>query len=111
MLFGATYEILREGPLRPYLLGGIGAIETHDEAVRGTAFLCSARFCALANSARALIVEDERPISGAAHIGAGAAYTWRWISLVGEARYFAVTNGISRGLNGALPVSLGVRLF
>jgi hypothetical protein len=108
-LLGATYEVLRQGPLRPYVVGGIGVVQTRDEAISRTS--CSGSFCALANWVSALTIQDDRPTSGAAHVGGGASYTWRWISVVGEARYFAVTNGMSRGLNGALPVSLGVRLF
>lgn len=109
VLIAATYEIVRQGAFRPYVLGGVGAVQTHDESITGTIFLCSARFCTTSNPAGGLTLRDERPISGAAHIGVGTVYTWRWVSVMGEVRYFAVTNGVSRGLNGALPVSLGVR--
>jgi hypothetical protein len=109
-LLGATYELVRQGHLRPYVVGGAGAIQTRDQSVTGTVFLCPIEVtCAMRNSASAVTVTDDRPVSAAAHIGAGAVYTWRWISVVGEARYFAVSNGISRGLNGALPLSLGLR--
>jgi hypothetical protein len=109
-LVGATYDLISRGRLRPYVVGGAGAVETHDKSVTGSVLRCAAEACAALNYAAApLMVRDERPVSAAATIGAGAVYSWRWISVVGEARYFAVSGGAARGLNGALPLSLGLR--
>ena len=109
-LVGATYDLISRGRFRPYVVGAAGAVETHDESVTGSVLRCAAEICAALNYAGPpLMVRDERPVSAAATIGAGAVYGWRWISIVGEARYFAVSNGASRGLNGALPLSLGFR--
>ena len=106
---GATYDLVRHGAFRPYLTGGVGAVQTHHKFIIGTSWVCRAEICALANGASPLRFGDDRPVSGAATIGLGAVYTWRWVSVVGAARYYAVNNGITRGLNGGFPVSLGLR--
>jgi hypothetical protein len=110
---GAAYDIGRgrQGPLRPYVVGGIGGVRGHYESLAGTTQRCTSEVCAAQNTVSTLVRRNERPLSGAVNVGAGTAYTWRWIAVVAEARYVAVHNGTTRGLNGALPVSLGVRLF
>ena len=101
---GATYAIER-GAFRSYALGGIGAVQTRDRQLRGVKIVCAACNYITPDPT----VSDGSPISGAAQLGMGATYSLRWVFLVMEARYFAVTNGIARGLNGASPLSLGLR--
>jgi hypothetical protein len=103
---GATYELVHRGRFRPYALAGVGAIRTHEKSVTGTTTLCTAICLAEATMPT---TRNERPLNGAAQAGVGAVYTWRWVSVVAETRYFAVANRNVRGLNGALPLSLGVR--
>jgi hypothetical protein len=116
-LVGATYELRPIGRLRPYVVGGVGAIRSHFRTTyattyattSGTPWLCASTVCTLAGPAGPVLVRNERPLSAAGQLGGGAVYTWNWISVIAEARYLAVPNGTTRGLNGALPVSLGVR--
>lgn len=105
---GATYDLVREGAFRPYLLGGAGAVQTLDRSITRLAEprAIDARSCTLRG---ALTYCSRRPISGAAQVGLGAVYSWRWISVLAEARFFAVDYRTTRGLNGAFPLSLGLR--
>jgi hypothetical protein len=110
---GVTYQTLRRGAFRQYVVGGVGAVRTHTVSASGTVarWLCTDVCILPAGPASGYSVRNERPLSTAGNIGAGAVYAWRWVSVAGEARYIAVPNGTTRGLNGALPVSLGIRLF
>jgi hypothetical protein len=112
-LVGATYELRPLGRLRPYVVGGVGAIRSHVRTTYATTsatpWRCASTFCTLAGAAGPLLVRNERPLSAASQFGAGAVYTWNWLSVIAEAQYIAVPNGTTRGVNGALPVSLGLR--
>lgn len=110
---GVTYQTLRRGAFRQYVVGGVGAVRTHSVSTSGTVgrWLCTDMCILAASAASGFSVRNERPLSTAGNIGAGAMLTWRWVSVAAEARYVAVPNGTTLGLNGALPVSLGIRLF
>jgi len=108
---GATYDLRYRGALRPYVLASAGVVQTRDKFRAGTAttFTCE-KACTLAAPATGpAIVREDRPISPAAHVGAGLVYSFPWVSVLAEARYLAVAYGNTRGLNGAVPVSLGLR--
>jgi hypothetical protein len=106
---GVSYDLRRRRALRPYLLAGAGAVQTHDKFTAGTtpSFICTT-VCVLPATGPS-VVRNDRPLSGAAQVGAGIVYSWRWVSAVAETRYMAVAYANTRGLNGAVPVSLGVR--
>jgi hypothetical protein len=105
---GAAYDVLHGGAFRPHVMASVGAAQTHDRSIRGLTGGCPT--CAVsAGNTTPLLRTNERTVSGAAEIGAGAAYSWRWISVVAEARYVAIANGSARGMNGAFPLSLGFR--
>jgi hypothetical protein len=109
-LIGATYTLLRHRPFRPYVLGGVGVVRTHDRFVAGVMPPPCTSIC-LAVARRAPTVDrNERPMSAAANAGVGAVYSWDWFSVLAEARYLAVGYANTRGLDGAVPVSLGVRV-
>jgi hypothetical protein len=108
-MLGATYDVLWRGAFRPYVLASGGVIQTHDRFVAGTApmFECPTA-CILTSIARAPDAErNVRPVRAAAQVGAGASYSIRWVSVFAEARYMTVDYPYARGLNGAVPVSLG----
>jgi hypothetical protein len=52
---------------------------------------------------------NDRPAKTAAQIGPGVVYSFAWLSFLAEARYMAVDYANPRGLNGAVPIALGVR--
>ena len=108
---GATYDIIRHGRVRPYVVGGTGVVRMNQRIVRRREFLCPDPCVIAAGTTPVVIttITTERPMAGTAHVGAGAVLAWRWVSIVGETRYIAVTNRFPRGLNGAMPFSLGLR--
>jgi hypothetical protein len=110
-MVGVTYDLRRHGAFRPYVLGSGGVVQTHDKFSAGTAALplCEVNPCALALAAYPVRQRNDRPVSVAAQVGVGLVYSWRWISVLAETRYMAVDYANTRGLNGAVPVSLGLR--
>ena len=107
---GVTYDLRRGGDFRPYVLASAGAVKTHDRFASGTTFICPAcTTIALNMVAPALTVRQERPLAGAAQFGAGMVYSFPVVSILAEARYMTVSYGNTRGLNGAVPVSLGLQ--
>ena len=108
-MLGVAYDLFSSRAFRPYVLASGGVVQTHDKFVAGTApvFDCPTA-CTLASIARAPDIErNVRPVRVAAQVGAGASYSVRWVSVFAEARYMTVDYPYARGLNGAVPVSLG----
>jgi hypothetical protein len=89
-------------------MASVGAVQTNDRAIRRTRIVCPACL-ASADYITTPVRTNDRTVTGAAEWGAGAAFRWRWVSVVGEARYIVVANGTARGLNGAFPFALGLR--
>ena len=110
-LLGVTYDVRSRGAFRPYVLGGVGAMRTHDRFASGTTTIwgCNLNPCNMPVPPNATHVRQERPLSVAAQMGLGLVYSTRWVSVFGETRYMAVDYANTRGLNGAVPVSLGLR--
>jgi hypothetical protein len=108
---GVTYDLRRRGAFRPYVLGSGGVVQTHDKFSAGTATLpvCDVHPCTWALIGSPAMPRNERPVSVGAQVGVGVVYSWRWISMQAETRYMAVDYANTRGLNGAVPVSLGIR--
>jgi hypothetical protein len=105
---GITYALRSRGAVRPYVLAAAGLMRSHDKFVSGTQIVCPA--CATVNvTAPALESRNEQPLSAAAQAGVGVAYSLRWFSVLAESRYVAVDYQNTRALNGAVPVSLGIR--
>lgn len=109
-MVGATYDLRHHGAFRPYVLGTGGIVQTHDKFAAGTTTVpaCATTVCLLA-AATGVTQRNDRPVKTAAQLGAGVVYSWRWVSVLAETRYIAVDYANTRGLNGAVPVSLGVR--
>ena len=110
VLIGATYTMVRHRPFRPYALGGVGVVRTHDRFVAGVMPPPCTSICVAVAPVTAAVDRNDRPMSAAAHAGVGAVYSWDWFSVLAEARYMAVNYANTRGVNGAVPVSLGVRI-
>ena len=108
-MVGVTYDLRRDGAFRPYVLGSGGVVQTNDKFSSGTVRwpLCDSDVCAL--PAPPVNQRRVRPVSVAAQAGVGLVYSWRWVSAFAETRYMAVDYAPARGLDGALPVSLGLR--
>ena len=106
-LIGVTFDLGR-GPFRPYVFGSAGAVRTHDRFTSGvTSYPTCEPTCLLPLNAAG--ERHERPLSAAGQVGLGLAYSFPWFSVVGETRYTAVGFSTTRGLDGAVPVSLGMR--
>jgi len=105
---GATYELMRRRRFRPHVMASVGAVQTNDRAIRQTKIVCPSCLASADYITTPTRVND-RTLTGASGLGAGATYSWRWVSVVADARYIAVANGIARGLNGAFPFALGLR--
>jgi len=112
VMVGVTYDLRRHGAFRPYVLGSGGVVQTHDKFSAGTATLpvCEVDPCIWALAANSVVTQrNDRPVSVGAQVGVGLVYSWRWVSVLAETRYMAVDYANTRGLNGAVPVSLGLR--
>lgn len=110
-LVGVTYDVRRSGAFRPYILGSVGAVRSNDRFTTGvtSTTLPCVNPCTIIPLGAPSHQRSERPLSAAAQVGLGLVYSWRWFSVFGETRYMAVDYANTRGLNGAVPVSLGVR--
>jgi hypothetical protein len=111
-LVGATYELRHGRAFRPYILGGAGMILTHDKSTSGKFRYptCGVETCNMVAAIAGPVTQrNDRPTKAAAQLGAGLVYSWQWVSVLAEARYLAVDYANPRGLNGAVPISLGVR--
>ena len=108
---GVTYDLRPSRAFRPYVLASAGVVQTHDKFVAGTAEPISClTVCTLAKPATPPRVQrNDRPVSAAAQVGTGVAYSAGWFSIFAEARYMTVDYANTRGLNGAVPVSLGLQ--
>jgi hypothetical protein len=106
---GVTYAFRGIGSLRPYALASAGVMKTNDRNASGTAIICPA--CSITRSAiaPAETLRRDKPLTGAGQIGVGALYSFSWVSVLAETRYMTVGYEPSRGLNGAVPLSLGMR--
>ena len=107
-LVGLTYDFGLRSAFRPYVLGSTGLVRLNDRVTSGVSFMCTGT-CVMLASAPAMNVQQNRPLTGAAQVGAGFVYAFPWVSLVADARYMTVNYSPTRGLNGAVPVSLGLR--
>ena len=108
-MIGASYDVQARRGVRPYVLVGAGLVRIHDKFASGTASYSCIGLC-LASATALPIVRNERPVSGAVQAGVGLAYSWRWLSALAETRYMAADYANTRGLNGAVPVSLGLSI-
>ena len=110
-LVGVTYDVRRSGAFRPYILGSVGAVRSNDRWTKGVTStnLPCVNPCTITPIGSPSIQRSERPLSAAAQVGVGLVYSWRWFSVFGETRYMAVDYANTRGLNGAVPASLGLR--
>lgn len=108
---GVTYDLRRDGAFRPYVFGSGGGVQTRDKFSAGTMTLpaCEVHPCTWALIGSPAIQRNDRIVSVAAQVGVGIVYSWRWVSVLAETRYMAVDYADTRGLNGALPISLGLR--
>lgn len=106
---GVTYQLRPGHALRPYVLASAGVVQTHDKFFAGTAdpITCPTACILPASAASPRVARNDRPVSAAGHVGTGVAYSAGWISIFAEARYMTVDYANTRGLNGAVPISLG----
>ena len=108
-LAGLTYDLRQRGAFRPYVLASAGLLQTNDRVSRGISFMCTGECVTIASSAPAVTVQQQKRLTGAAQMGAGIVYSFPWVSLFADARYMTAGYSKTRALNGAVPVSLGVR--
>jgi hypothetical protein len=117
----ATYTLPLAGPVRPYVLTGVGAFGTRTH-VRSALIglpvpqcpiemLCASAAPPIRGPSLAVdAVEAHDSRGGAAmHSGVGLAFRLGRAELLVEGRYVLLSSGDRRTLSGAVPLTLGIR--
>lgn len=93
----ATYTFLRNAPVRPYVVGGVGLISTRERVLDGT------------TTATQLGTRTVHELDVGLNSGAGLEFALGPVRLFSELRYLLTDSPTARGFSGMLPITAGIR--